>query len=160
MDMLVSLYSLTGAPGRLLEVQKQGVTVRRPLAHERSTVIDWVGSVFGANAPGWASECAVAFSSVPPNCLIATREGEILGFACFEVTAKGFFGPTGTAPHCRGLGIGGALLVTSLAAMHEAGYAYAVIGGVGDDARDFYEKVIGAVPIADSTPGIYRDAIS
>jgi GNAT superfamily N-acetyltransferase len=69
------------------------------------------------------------------------------------------FGPTGTDEKARGLGVGAALLVASLAAMREAGYAYAVIGGVGEHVSGFYQKVVAAVEIADSEPGIYRDRI-
>jgi GNAT superfamily N-acetyltransferase len=96
---------------------------------------------------------------VPPTCHIATFDSKIVGFACHDATAKGYFGPTGISPAVRGIGIGAALLIASLRAMQEAGYAYAVIGGVGVDAQGFYQKVVGAVEIAGSEPGIYRDQI-
>jgi len=38
--------------------------------------------------------------------------------------------------------------------MREAGFVYAIIGGVGP--VEFYEKCVGAKLIPDSTPGIYR----
>jgi hypothetical protein len=44
--------------------------------------------------------------------------------------------------------------------MRDSGYAYAVIGAAGDHVKGFYEKVAGAVEIADSVPGIYCDRIS
>ena len=46
------------------------------------------------------------------------------------------------------------LLIRCLEAMYEMGYAYAIIGGVGE-ARAFYEKVCAATVIAGSEPGIY-----
>jgi len=49
------------------------------------------------------------------------------------------------------------LLLECLRAMRELGYVYAIIGGVGP--ADFYAKCVGAVPIADSTPGIYADLL-
>ena len=62
---------------------------------------------------------------------IATRGEALLGFACHDATAKGFFGPTAVAEAERGKGIGEALLFATLRGMREAGYAYAIIGGVG-----------------------------
>ena len=157
--MLVALYNLENVADRLLAVREQGVTVRRPLAHERDAVIEWVRQSFGQQAPGWAGECAVALSSAPATCHIATRDGAILGFACFDATAKGYFGPTGTAPDVRGQGVGAALLISSLVAMRESGYAYAIIGGAGQQVQGFYKKVVAAVVIAGSEPGIYRDPL-
>ncbi|MNL63125.1 hypothetical protein D3C87_1872180 [compost metagenome] len=84
---------------------------------------------------------------------VAVHDEKIVGFSCHDVTALGFFGPTGVDESMRGQGIGEALLLASLTAMREAGYGYAIIGGVGP--AKFYERVAGAVEIPDSTPGIY-----
>lgn len=159
MDMLVPLYNLDGVSVRTDHVGEQGITIRHAMAYERDLILDWVRQSFGADGSPWAGECEVALSRVPVSCHIATRDGELLGFACFDATARGMFGPTGTDEKARGLGVGAALLVASLAAMREAGYAYAVIGGVGEHVRGFYQKVVAAVEIADSEPGIYRDRI-
>ena len=53
----------------------------------------------------------------------------------------------------RGKGIGRALLLSALHAQRAQGYGYSIIGGVGP--AEFYAKAVGAVVIADSTPGIY-----
>ena len=55
-------------------------------------------------------------------------------------------------------GIGRALLLSTLHAMSAAGYAYAIVGGAGD--VDFYAQTVGAIEIAGSTPGIYRDRLT
>ena len=47
--------------------------------------------------------------------------------------------------------------MATLQSMANAGYAYAIIGGVGPMA--FFEKSVGAFPIPGSTPGIYQTAI-
>ena len=47
----------------------------------------------------------------------------------------------------------GRLLLSALHAQRAQGYAYSIIGGVGP--AEFYGKAVGAVVIADSTPGIY-----
>lgn len=159
MDLLVPLYNLDDVSERIDRVGKQGVTIRLAMAYERDVILDWVRRSFDKDGSCWAGECEVALSRVPASCHIATRDGELLGFACFDATAKGMFGPTGTDETARGLGIGAALLVASLAAMRDAGYAYAVIGAVGAHVKGFYQKVVAAVEIADSEPGIYRDRI-
>src|SRR5207237_73855 len=89
----------------------------------------------------------------PTRCHLAHCGNRLVGFACFDATALGFFGPVAVDPEQRGSGIGAALLKASLAAMREHGYAYAIIGGVGP--ADFYTRVAGAVLIPDSTPGVY-----
>ncbi|MDE3799221.1 GNAT family N-acetyltransferase [Sinorhizobium meliloti] len=146
-DMLVRLYALPeGRPSRL----DPDVRIRRALAAERRVVIPWIEERFGA---GWAGEAETAFSSTPARIHIAHHRDRIVGFACHDVTALGFFGPTGVDAAMRGKGIGEALLVESLLSMRAASYAYAIIGGVGP--ADFYARAVGAVEIAGSTPGIY-----
>jgi GNAT superfamily N-acetyltransferase len=159
MDMLVPLYNLDGASERIDHVGEQGITIRHAMAYERDVILDWVRRSFDKDSSCWAGECDVALSRVPASCHIATRDGELLGFACYDATAKGMFGPTGTDEKARGLGVGAALLVASLAAMRDAGYAYAVVGGVGAHVTGFYQRVVAAIEIADSEPGIYRDRI-
>lgn len=146
-DMLVRLYALPeGRPSRL----DPDIRIRRALAAERRAVISWIEERFGA---GWAGEAETAFSSTPARIHVAHHRDRIVGFACHDVTALGFFGPTGVDETMRGKGIGEALLVESLLSMRAAGYAYAIIGGVGP--AEFYARAVGAVEIAGSTPGIY-----
>jgi GNAT superfamily N-acetyltransferase len=146
-DMLVPLYVLP----RETEPRAASYQVRRALAPERHAVIAWVEARFG---PGWAGECEAAFAATPTRCLIAVEDGALLGFAAWDVTALGFFGPTGVAEAARGKGVGAALLLGVLRAMQAAGYGYAIIGAAG--APTFFAKVAGAVPIAGSSPGLYR----
>jgi hypothetical protein len=149
-DMLVRLYALPDPTPAHARASAQGVTIRRPNSWERSLLVEWVRGRF---SDGWADECAIAFATQPPSCLIAVREGALAGFACHDCTRRNFFGPAGVEASQRGHGIGAALTLATLAAMRDAGYAYAIIGGVGP--ADFYAKVAGAVPIEGSTPGIY-----
>ncbi len=146
-DLLVRLYDLGGPPG-----DPEGIEIRRPLPHEKGKVRRWIGETFG---PGWSEEFEGSFKSFPITSFIALREGRLVGFSCYEVTSRGFFGPTGVLETERGKGIGTALLLRSLHGLRDLGYAYAVIGGVGPS--DFYEKTVGAIPIPGSTPGIYPD---
>jgi GNAT superfamily N-acetyltransferase len=152
--MLVRLYDLPEPSARIAALHQAGVDVRRALAPERHVVVSWVRQQFGE---GWASECEVSFARLPISCFRAQRGQDVLGFACYDATAKAFFGPTGVLETERRQGIGTALLLAALQAMAAEGYAYAIIGGAGP--AEFYAKTVGAVPIAGSTPGIYADLL-
>ncbi len=152
--MIVNLYELPDSRELYEKVEAQGIILRRARAYERHIVADWVGQHF---SPKWVSEVKVAMSRQPVTCFIATRDKKILGFACVETTAKGFYGPTGVGEEARGTGIGKALLFKSMEALKESGYVYGVIGGVGP--REFYEKVCNAVEIPNSDPGVYTDIL-
>ncbi len=145
-DLLVKLYALPALP-----VPSPGANVRRAFTAEKRLVSDWVGAQFGA---GWASECEAAFARLPVACFIALREGELLGFACYDATARGFFGPTGVAESERKQGFGLALLRAALHDMASQGYAYAIIGR--PESADFYRKHVSAVEIPGSDPGFYE----
>lgn len=146
-DLLVKLY---GPPQEFSP--PAGVTIQRPLAPDRKRLAGWVDQHFGDR---WASEVEVAFSGHPITCLMAhIGDGSPLGFACYDTSFRGFFGPLGVVESARGKGIGTALLRRGLAAMFDAGYAYAVIGYSGAD--DYYRETVGAIPIPDSEPGPYR----
>ena len=150
-DMLVKLYAIPELHEVLQPVAANGVSVRRAIAPEKHLVTQWVGAQF--NAP-WASECEVAFAHVPIGCFVAVAQNRMLGFACYDATQKGFFGPTGVSNDMRGKGVGKALLLAALHAMRAEGYGYAIIGGVGP--AEFYAHAAGATIIEDSSPGIYR----
>jgi len=152
-DMLVRLYALPDSSELYAKVAAGGITLRRARAFEKHTVAAFARGF----SEKWQSEVEVAITRQPVACFIATRNKEVLGFACYDTTMKGFFGPTGVAESARGLGIGKALLMRSLEALQDEGYAYAIIGGVGP--REFYEKACGAMEISGSDPGIYGDIL-
>jgi len=144
-DLLVKLYGLDLAPAEL-----PGVTIRRPMPHEMGTVRRWIVRTFGE---GWGDEFACSFKTFPVTSFIALRNDVVVGFATYDVASRGFFGPTGVLESERGKGIGKELLVRSMIALRELGYAYAIIGAAGP--TDFYEKSLGAMPIPGSVPGAY-----
>ncbi len=152
-DMLVRLYDLPDSSELYREVAAKGVTLRRARAFEKHTVAAFARGF----SEKWASEVEVALTRQPVACFVATREKKILGFACYDTTMRGFFGPTGVAEESRGLGLGKALLMKSLEGLRETGHAYAIIGGVGP--REFYAKACGAIEIPGSDPGIYGDIL-
>jgi hypothetical protein len=63
-----------------------------------------------------------------------------VGFACYDVTCRGYFGPTGVLESERGKGIGTHRLIRPLSGLRELGYAYAIIGAAGP--VDFYAKTL------------------
>ena len=161
MDMLVKLYALkeSDLQARLTTVGECGVAVRRAMAHEKHTAMSFVHDHFTGGFSGWPSECDVAFGRSPVSCLIAVHQRRIVGFACYNSTWKGFFGPIGVLEGFQGKGIGAALLLAALFAMKAEGYAYAVIGGANKQPG-FYEHVVGAVPIPGSDPGAYPEMLA
>ncbi len=153
-DMLVRLYALPDSAEMYREVAAQGVTLRRARAFEKHTVAAFAKDHFSVK---WVSEIEVALSRQPVACFIATRDQKVLGFACFDTTQRGFFGPTGVVESARGQGLGKALLFKALESLRDLGYAYAIIGGVGP--KEFYAAACGATEIAGSDPGTYTDLL-
>jgi Acetyltransferase (GNAT) family len=148
-DMLVRLYDLPGLDAALDAASRQGITVRRAIGPEKLAVTAWVEAKF----PASAAEVEIACCRLPIACFIALRGQQIVGFACYDATARNFFGPEAVVEDERGRGVGRTLLLAALHAQREQGYAYAIVGGVGPAA--FYAKSAGAIPIAGSDPGIY-----
>jgi GNAT superfamily N-acetyltransferase len=148
-DLLVRLYDLPVFEAEA-KVRTAGIVVRRALSLERHVILGFIRKHFSEL---WASEAALALSQQPPTIEIAFKGQSLLGFACYDTSAKGFFGPTGVDQAARGQGIGEALLIATLRAMREAGYAYAVIGDPGPVA--FYTKRLDALEIPKSKPGQY-----
>lgn len=154
MDMLVRLYDLPDPSDAYRRMDESGIEVRRPYQFERAAVLNWVKEHFSV---GWQGECSGAFSSSPVSAFVAVKDGKMLGFGVYDVTQKGYFGPLGVDEALRGCGIGAAITLKCMYALREDGYTYGIIGGVGP--ADFYSKVLGAVPIEGSDPGIYKNII-
>jgi len=125
-DMLVKLYDLPPLEPALERVRAIGVDIRR----------------------------ALPCCAHPPTCFLAVSGRGLAGFGCYDATGLGMFGPIGVDETLRGGGVGTALMLACLHAMLARGYFYAVIGSVGP--KEFYARTVGAVEIADSTPGPYR----
>jgi GNAT superfamily N-acetyltransferase len=149
-DMLVKLYQLPPLEP-VIEAQRAAeITIRRGIPPEKHVVLAWIDRNF---RPAWVSECDVAFAHKPPGCFLAIENEAPIGFACYDTTRKGFFGPVGVLESARGRDTGRALLLACLHDMYAQGYGYAIIGAAGP--VDYYRKVAGAIPIEDSSPGVY-----
>ena len=82
----------------------------------------------------------------------------MVGFACYDATALGFFGPTAVAEPCRGQGTGKALLLACLLDMKLKGYGYAIIGAVGP--AEFYANAVKATPIEGSERSVFGGVLN
>ena len=166
-DMLVKLYALPELAPLLAEQRSKGVLIRPAHPDEKHKISGWVREHI---KPDWGIGCEVALEQRPPTCLIAVEKDSsfvpgdnpygvpsetLLGFACYDVVAKGMFGPIGVREDRRGAGIGAALLLACLHQMAAERYAYAVIGWAGPS--DWYAKTVGATIIENSEPGVFRN---
>jgi GNAT superfamily N-acetyltransferase len=160
-DLLVRLYALPPLEPALIDLASRQISVRRATSNERPALAAWVRRYFSA---GWAVECETALAQRPVSCFLAVRPAahapahpydltplELFGFACYDTSGRGMFGPIGVYPAARGGGVGAALLLKTLHAMREEGYSYAVIGWAGPVA--WYQRTVGATVIEGSEPG-------
>ena len=150
-DMLVKLYELKDDWRFSAAQERLGITIRKPIGPEKHLVIDWVRETF---SEAWASETDIAISNQPRSCFVAVKDQQLIGFACYDATALGFFGPLGVAESSRGKGTGKALLLACLLDMKLKGYGYAIVGQT--DKFDFYAKAVGAVEISNSSSSVWN----
>lgn len=155
-DMLVKLYNINSFSEQEDRLLEHGVRIKRALAPDKSKIIKFAQTCSNED---YSDEVEIAFSNHPITCYIATKEKKIIGFACFEVTAKDFFGPMAVLEEERRKGIGKALLLKSLHSMEELGYAYAIIGWPTKSAIPFYEKCVNAKMIEECSSGLYKRMI-
>ena len=150
-DMLVKLYEIEDDWRFLAEQKKLGITIRKPIGPEKQVIVNWVSDQFGA---GWASEVDVAMANRPRTCFAAVKDAQMIGFACYDATALGFFGPIGVEKSYRNRGTGTALMTACLLDMKLKGYGYAVVGAVA--TTEYYQNTVGAWEIPHSSPGFYK----
>ncbi|MGA8113178.1 MAG: GNAT family N-acetyltransferase [Actinocatenispora sp.] len=119
----------------------EGVTVRRGTADDLLALHDWAIRVWN---PSWAWEIEQSVLADGAGLHVALRreDGAILAFAGHGANRPSWFGPMGTDPDARKLGLGNVLLRRCLADQREAGHATAQIGWVGP--VPFYARTVGA----------------
>jgi mycothiol synthase len=91
---------------------------------------------------GWQIEVDETRRFGIPPLNIALYQDQIVGFAAYDVTGYGRFGPTGTRPDMRQQGIGGVLLKMCMQQMIDRGDSIAEIAWAGPVA--FYTREVGA----------------
>lgn len=153
-DMLVKLYELPDVRPVLAEQRALGLDMRRGMPAEKHILTAWIRQHFSEL---WVSETEAAFARMPVSCWVAVRDGYFVGFACYDATTRGFFGPMGVDESLRGRGTGRALLLACLDDMRTIGYGYAIIGAAGP--TEFYTRTCGAQVIPGSWPSVYRGMV-
>lgn len=140
-DLLVDLYNVSYKTDNL------PVLIKRALSPNSDQIVEYIKQEF---TDQWASEAKAALYQNNPTCFIAVDNKKIVGFACYDATAKGFLGPLGVSENHRKNGIGKALILKCLEAMLFDGYAYAIIGGTSEKTHKFYNSVCNSIPIENS----------
>ncbi|MFI9592003.1 GNAT family N-acetyltransferase [Nonomuraea sp. NPDC052265] len=131
-NMTADLRADLSVEDDLRRLEQAGVTVRAAGA-DRSAVAAFVEEHWNER---WAWEASNA-----TGLHYAERDGRVLAFAAWGARPA-WFGPMGTAPDARGLGLGGVLLRRCLADQRAAGQKSAQIGWVGP--LRFYSRAVGA----------------
>ncbi len=153
-DLLIKLHDSLRLNPAMSPLDDAGIALRKPIGPDRSLLIAWAESHFPSL---WVDEIQRAISNQPVSCWLAQQAGNLLGFACYDATALGFFGPLGVIESARGTGIGSALSRACFHEMYLKGYRYAIIGRT--HAEGFYRRIAPVVVIPDSDPGCYAETL-
>jgi mycothiol synthase len=119
---------------------KKNVQVRRATAED----LPLIRQLLEAEWQLWNFEVDMAMSDDPPSVHIAFIDGNLRAFSVHNGNNKGtgWFGPMGTHPDMRGMGVGSILLKRCLEDMRLQGHQQAIIPWVGPIA--FYSHYAAA----------------
>jgi GNAT superfamily N-acetyltransferase len=121
-------------------LRELGYSIRRAQPADRAEAAE-LGYRIGGE--WWHSEVLDAYSYDPIRLYVASDPtGALVAFAAQDVVGPILFGPTGTDPAARRLGIGTVLLKRCLADVLAQGYPKALISGAGPIS--FYTRAVGA----------------
>lgn len=122
------------------ELARSGVVLRRARPADGAAVKQFLDRHW----PPWRHEVALSLGRQPPALHLAFRGDELVAFSAFDGnnTGCGSFGPMGTAPRARGLGIGQVLLRRCLRDIKAGGFRQATIPWVAPTG--FYTRFVGA----------------
>lgn len=150
-DMIVNLYR------KSIWRTSQNHQINAIFPSDKERLLSFVKKEF-PEEKGWLMEIEKGLCSPTPKVYVAINNGEIVGFACWDCSGLGYFGPFGVSSKYRNKGIGTELFTTCMDAMKFFGYGYSIIGWVTDEKDDlhspikFYEKLANAKYINDSSP--------
>jgi mycothiol synthase len=140
-NMLVDLTARDWTTSSEEEVlKKKGVEVQRAGSEDIPALKELIQKEWEL----WDFELDMAMKDDPPSVHIALINGSVKAFSMHNGNNKGtgWFGPMGTHPDARGLGVGSVLLKRCLADMRHQGHQHAVIPWVGPVA--FYSHYADA----------------
>lgn len=123
-----------------LRLHDIGFEISAASANSADPLRRFIDSVF----PAWRGEVDAALANPAPSVYFCSRENTVVGFAALDGNNRGtgWFGPMGTAPEHRGLGIGEVLLKRALSDIRDRGHNTAIIPWVGP--VPFYERTVRA----------------
>ncbi len=148
-DMLVSLKNLPTTPALS---SGYNIDIARPW--DSLVLVEWVKENFSEI---WASEVLCGLSHQPSRVLVVRKDQSIVGFAGYNITFPGFFGPTGVLESERGNGLGKILLIEAMHRLKLLGHAYAFIGSPGP--VDFYQKALNGFLLPNHIEDSYSDPL-
>jgi len=110
-------------------LRSKGIEISRATYNDMQEIMDFIDEHFDL----WRHEVMNAYNSLPVSLHIARKEGKIKAFSGHNGNnfGTGWFGPMGTHPDLRGLGIGGLLLKRCLQDMKDWGLEKSIIPWVG-----------------------------
>ncbi len=122
------------------ELAKKGVKVRRATPENRKALSELLETEWEL----WANEVDMAMKDTPPSVHIAFIDNKLRAFSVHNGNNKGtgWFGPMGTHPELRGLGMGNILLKRCLQDMKNQGHTHAIIPWVAPVS--FYSHYVKA----------------
>lgn len=121
--------------------ESHGFAIRRAEEKDKSGLVKFLQGEW----PGWVTEVENCYDNDPISVFVAEKDGEIVAFSGYRGNNKAlpWFGPMGTAPVCRGKGIGALLLRLCMQDLAQLGWERAIIPWVGP--IPFYAKTCGAI---------------
>jgi mycothiol synthase len=140
-NMLVDLNAMDWSTQQDEDLLKaKGVEVRRANKADIPTIKELLNTEWQL----WNNELDMAMTDNPPSVHIAFINNDLRAFSIHNGNNKGtgWFGPMGTHPDMRGLGIGSILLKRCLEDMRQQGYSHSIIPWVGPVA--FYSHYCNA----------------
>jgi len=152
LDIIVNLYNLPEYEDQRPKLAEQGIFIKRAVSPDKTEILDFIRREF---SNGWADEAEKAIFNCPSSCYIAVCDHKVVGFACYDSVALGYYGPLGVAASMRKKGIGEALTFCCLNAMREKGYGYIIINA---GPVEYYIKHLNAQVIGDHK-GVYTNMI-
>jgi mycothiol synthase len=136
-DLATAPLDTAGDEARLAA---EGVTVRRATPDDLPVLAAWAERTWNAS---WAWELSQAVLVPGAACHVAVHEKDgVLAFAAYGGNRPSWFGPMGTDPAARKLGLGRVLLRRCLADQRASGLVSAQIGWVGP--IPFYARTVAA----------------
>lgn len=136
-DLSQDAFDTTAQESALAE---KGIEIRRAIMGD----VEDIERFLQKHWPAWIPEVQRSLLNYPISLHLALLDGRVIAFSAYDCNNfnTGWFGPMGTDPEFRGMGIGGVLLRRCLADIKAQGHRFATIPWVGPIA--FYLHYAGA----------------